>query len=338
MSDGSAAHDPGVAEALRRSPAAGTEALEVPVLRTESGARLRIGTASWTDPTMVAPGVFYPDGVATPEARLRYYASRFPLVEVDSTYYAIPARRMGVIWAERTPEHFVFDIKAHALMTGQPTETSRLPKAMREALPAAVRQKSRLYAKDLPPAVLDEAWAMFLDALEPLRAAGKLGAILLQYPRWVRPSRASAALVEDARRRLGDRTAAVEFRHRDWLAADTRARTLALLEHNGFAYVCVDEPQGLDSSVPPVAAVTNRALSIVRFHGWRVEFWEGSVAAVSERFRYLYDTGQLAEWMPRITALAERAEEIHLVFNNCYANYGTTNAAEMAGLLRTVGR
>ncbi|HUX32474.1 MAG TPA: DUF72 domain-containing protein [Gemmatimonadaceae bacterium] len=337
MSDGSAAHDPGVAEALRRSQSAGTGALEVPVLRTESGARIRIGTASWTDPTMVAPGVFYPDGVATPDARLRYYAARFPLVEVDATYYAIPTRRMGVIWAERTPPHFVFDIKAHALMTGQPTETSRLPRAMRDALPAAVRRKSRLYAKDLPPALLDDAWTMFLDALEPLRAAGKLGAILLQYPRWVRPSRASAALVEDARRRLGDRTAAVEFRHRDWLADEMRQRTLALLERNGFAYVCVDEPQGLDSSVPPVAVVTSRALSIVRFHGRRAEFWEGPVATVSERFRYLYDTGQLAEWMPRIAALAERAEEIHLVFNNCYANYGTTNAAEMAGILRTVG-
>ncbi|HVB32137.1 MAG TPA: DUF72 domain-containing protein [Gemmatimonadaceae bacterium] len=330
-------HDPGAAEAMRRSEAAG--AGEIPVLRAAHDAHIRIGTASWTDPTMVAPGVFYPDGVATPEARLRYYASRFPLVEVDSTYYAIPARRMGAIWAERTPEHFLFNIKAHALMTGQPTETSRLPNAIREALPGSVREKSRLYAKDLPPELLDLAWTMFLDALEPLRSAGKLGAILLQYPRWVRPSRASAALIEDARRRLGDRPAAVEFRHRDWLADGTRDRTLALLQRNGLAYVCVDEPQGLESSVPPATAVTNR-LAIVRFHGRRAAFWEGPVAKVSERFRYLYDAAQLDEWLPRIAELADRAEEIHLVFNNCYANYGTTNAAELAGMLidgRTVG-
>ena len=282
---------------------------------------------------MVAPGVFYPDGVATPEARLRYYASRFPLVEVDSTYYAIPARRMGVLWAERTPAHFVFNVKAHALMTGQPTETSRLPKPLREALPRATRDKRRIYAKDLPPELVDEAWSLFLDALEPLRTAGKLGAILLQYPRWVRPSRASAAVVEDARRRLGDRPAAVEFRHRDWMADGTRARTLALLERNGFAYVCVDEPQGLESSVPPVAAVAGRLLAIVRFHGRRTEYWEGPVAKVSERFRYLYDDAQLREWLPRIAQLAERAERIHLIFNNCYANYGTTNALEMGRLL-----
>jgi uncharacterized protein YecE (DUF72 family) len=328
-------HDPGVADARARADAAGIA--ELPVLRTTSGARIRIGTASWTDPTMVAPGVFYPDGIASPEARLRYYASRFPLVEVDSTYYAIPARRMGAIWAERTPEHFLFNIKAHALMTGQPTETKRLPKAMREALPKATRDKTRIYAKDLPPELLDQAWTTFLDALEPLRAEGKLGAILLQYPRWVRPSKPSAALIEDARRRLGDRLAAVEFRHRDWLADGTRERTLALLERNGFGYVCVDEPQGLDSSVPPLAAVTAGALAIVRFHGRRAEFWEGKVATVSERFRYLYDAQQLEEWLPRIAELAERAKEIHLVFNNCYANYGTTNALEMGRLLRAPG-
>lgn len=330
----SPSHDPGVAEALRRSDAG---AGEIPALRAPSGARIRIGTASWTDPTMVAPGVFYPDGVATPEARLRYYAARFPLVEVDSTYYAIPARRMGAIWAERTPDHFLFDVKAHALMTGQPTETARLPKTIREALPKPVREKSRVYAKDLPSEVIDAAWTMFLDALEPLRATGKLGAILLQYPRWVRPSRASATLVTDARRRLGNRLAAVEFRHRDWLADAMRDRTFALLERNQFAYVCVDEPQGLDSSVPAVAAVTNRALAIVRFHGRRAESWEGPVAKVSERFRYLYDGGQLAEWVPRIAALAAQVQELHLVFNNCYANYGTTNAGELARLLRDAG-
>ncbi|MDE3127431.1 MAG: DUF72 domain-containing protein [Gemmatimonadota bacterium] len=282
---------------------------------------------------MIAPGVFYPDGVASPEARLRYYASRFPLVEVDSTYYAVPARRVAALWAERTPDAFVFDVKAHALMTGQPTETARLPKAIRDALPVAIRGKQRLYAKDLPAELLDEAWRLFLDALDPLRATGKLGAIFLQYPRWVRPSRASAAVVEDARRRLGDRPAAVEFRHRDWLADGTRDRTLALLARNGFAYVAVDEPQGLESSVPPVSEATNPALAVVRFHGRRAEFWEGPVATVSERFRYLYDEGQLAEWVPKVLALAERAGEVHLLFNNCYANYGTTNAREMARLL-----
>ena len=298
------------------------------------GARIRIGTASWTDPTMIAPGVFYPDGVATPEARLRHYASRFPLVEVDSSYYAIPARQMGALWAERTPDDFVFNVKAHALMTGQPTETSRLPKALRESLPRETRDKPRIYAKDLPAEAIDEVWRLFRDAMAPLQAEGKLGAILLQYPRWVRPSQASAALIEDARNRLGGLRGAVEFRHRDWLADGTRERTLALLEHLELSYVCVDAPQGMESSVPPVTAVTDPALSIVRFHGRRTEHWERPAKVASERFRYLYDADELGEWLPKIDELASRAREVHLVFNNCYANYGTTNAVEIAALLR----
>ncbi len=328
-------HDPGVEAARARLAQAGD--VEVPILHAASGAQVRIGTASWTDPTMVAPGVFYPDGVASPEARLRFYASRFPLVEVDSTYYAIPAPSMAERWAERTPDGFVFNIKAHALMTGHPTETSRLPRAIRDELPAPLHDKPRLYAKDLPPELLDRAWTMFLDALEPLRQCGKLGAILLQYPRWFHPTRQSAGVIEDAVHRLRGNRAAVEFRHHSWLDEPLRDRTLALLQRHGLAYVSVDEPQGMESSVPPVAGVSSNALSIVRFHGRRTEFWERPAARVSERFRYLYDEPQLAEWLPRIEELTRQSGEVHLVFNNCYANYGTTNAVELAALLRRAG-
>ena len=116
---------------------------------------VRIGTASWTDPTMTAPGVFYPADADTPEERLRYYASQFPVVEVDATYYALPTRRMGEIWHERTPPDFRFDIKAHALMTGQPSELRRLPKEIREALPMELLDKKRVYGKDLPAEIVD---------------------------------------------------------------------------------------------------------------------------------------------------------------------------------------
>ena len=259
---------------------------------------------------MTAPGVFYPDGVTKPEARLRYYASRFPIVEVDSTYYAIPARRMAELWNERTPDGFVFDVKAHALMTGQPSEVSRLPKEIRDAV-----------------------WKIFLDALEPLRDSGRLGGILLQYPRWVGPSRANAAMIEDARSRLEGWHAAVEFRNRAWFDERTRPRTLALLRRNELAYVSVDSPPGFESSVPAIAEATSPKLAIVRFHGRNTDTWEAKVAQVSQRFRYLYDETQLREWLPMIRAISEQTEEVHLVFNNCYGNYGTTNALEMAGML-----
>jgi uncharacterized protein YecE (DUF72 family) len=329
-----ALHDPGIATGLARSGATRERVVE---LRAPGGARVLVGVASWTDPSMTAPGVFYPDGASKPEARLRYYASRFPIVEVDSTYYAIPARRMAELWAERTPGGFVFDVKAHALMTGQPSEVDRLPKELRDALPPDLARKTRIYAAELPDELRDAVWRAFLDALEPLRNAGRMGAILMQYPRWVGPSRANAALIEDARARLEGWTAAVELRNRAWFDQRTRPRTLDLLRRNGLSYVCVDSPPGFESSVPVVPEVTAPRLAIVRFHGRNTDTWEAKVAQVSQRFRYLYDETQLREWLPTVTAISEQAEEVHLVFNNCYANYGTTNAFEMAGLLSEAG-
>jgi uncharacterized protein YecE (DUF72 family) len=298
---------------------------------------MRIGVASWTDPSMTAPGVFYPEGVTKPEGRLRYYASRFALVEVDSTYYAIPARRMAELWVDRTPDDFVFDVKAHALMTGQPSEVNRLPKALRDMLPADLARKQRVYAADLPADVRDELWRSFLQALEPLREAGKLGAILMQYPKWVVPSRENAAMLEDARRRLEGWPTAVEFRHKLWFEDRLRDRTLGLLRRNELAYVAVDSPPGFDSSVLPVSEATSSKLAIVRFHGRNTDTWEAKVKQVSQRFRYLYDEQQLREWLPRIRAISEQTAEVHLVFNNCYGNYATTNALEMAGMIVDAG-
>ena len=97
-------------------------------LELDGSGRILVGTASWTDPTMTASGVFYPVGADSAEERLQYYASTFPVVEVDATYYALPAERTAQLWVDRTPPDFTFDIKAHALMTGQGTETKRLPK------------------------------------------------------------------------------------------------------------------------------------------------------------------------------------------------------------------
>jgi uncharacterized protein YecE (DUF72 family) len=330
-------HDPGIPIGNARSAAVPRESLAA--LRARSGARILIGVASWTDPSMTAPGVFYPTNARSAEARLRYYATRFPLVEVDSTYYAIPARRMAELWVDRTPDGFVFDVKAHALMTGQPSEVSRLPKEIRDALPAELAKKTRVYATDLSDDLKDAVWQTFLGALRPLRDAGRLGAILLQYPKWVGPSRANAALIADAQRRLQSDgwRAAVELRNRDWFDERTRPRTLAFLRKQALSYVAVDSPPGFASSVPAIPEVTSPPLAVVRFHGRNTDTWEAKVTQVSQRFRYLYDEQQLKEWLPMIDAVSEQAEEVHLVFNNCYGNYGTTNALELGGMLLKAG-
>ena len=343
-------HDPGVAAASLRAasawkdgPANSASAAVFKVADID----VRIGTASWTDPTLLQRGVFYPDNVTTAESRLNYYAQHFSLVEVDSTYYVPPTRAMAAAWAARTPESFVFDIKGFALMTGHAAETKRLPDWLRRALPRSVIAMERFYAKDLSTKIVDDVWARFQHALSPLRDAGKLGPILLQFPRWFTPSRESADALRTARERLGDSSAAVEFRNPDWVTGRMANRTVKLLESLNLTYVVVDAPPGTGSSMPPFAPITTPELSVVRLHGRRIETWEAKNAVVSERYRYLYDSQQLNDWGARIGGIAHQLNErriefpdmakakqgVHVVFNNCHANYGTTNAIEITQTL-----
>ena len=330
-------HDEGVAVASARGARARALLAERGVAPGTSplpGARIRVGTASWTDPTMTAAGVFYPDDARDARSRLAYYASRFSLVEVDATYYALPDARMTARWAERTPAEFVFDVKAHALMTGHAAAVARLPSDLREALPAPLRSASTVRADALPRELLDEVWRRFVAAVQPLQRAGKLGAILLQLPRTCQASPVNEQRVERFRSLGGTLDLAVEFRHASWVADAARERrTLALLREQALAFVMVDAPPGFATSMPPVAAVTSDRLAVVRLHGRRRDTWERPVRVVSERYRYLYDAGELSGWVPRIVDVAQRTQGVHVLLNNCHANYGTTNADEITALL-----
>jgi uncharacterized protein YecE (DUF72 family) len=324
------AHDPGF-EAAKHRAEEGDEAGRSPI-RVGKG-KARFGTASWTDPTMTAPGVFYPPGTNSAEGRLRYYASQFPVVEVDATYYALPSKKTAEAWVERTPKDFVFDIKAHALMTGQPTEVARLPKAIRDELPAEQIEKKRIYGKDLPEDLLRGVYEQFSDALQPLVEAGKLGAVFIQFPRWVFPSNEARDLILATRERL-DLPIAVEFRHGSWFNEKNAERTVRFLQEHKIPYVAVDEPQGFKSSVPPVVVETSSDLAVFRFHGRNKENWEKKDITPAERFRYLYDQDELADWTSKIAAVAKESKETHVIYNNCFSNYGTTNAREAARLLQ----
>ncbi|MFJ8085645.1 DUF72 domain-containing protein [Streptomyces sp. NPDC096205] len=274
-----------------------------------------VGTCSWTDPTLVRSG-WYPTGRRDAEGRLRHYGERFPVVEVDSSYYALPSERNSRLWAERTPDGFVFDVKAFSLLTGHPTRSAVMP----PGLPADARD----------PRVLDEVWARFTAALAPLRQAGRLGSVLLQYPPWFRPGpRAEAVLAETALRCQGW-PLAVEFRHSSWWQRGRSEATCALLARYGMAAVAVDMPQGLAASVPPVAPVTTPRLSVVRFHG-RSPAWQGGNK--EERYRHAYGDHELTEWVPRLRGLAERVEQVHVLFNNCCGDAAVRAAEQMTRLL-----
>jgi len=288
--------------------------------------QIRVGTAGWTDKTLIDSG-WYPSGAGNPEQRLRYYATQFPLVEVDSSYYALPAERTATAWAQRTPAGFTFNVKAFSLFTQHPTPVRALPVDLREA--AGKSGKDRVYLKDVDPEVTGQAWVRFLAALEPLRSAGKLGAILLQFPPWFPISRANKEYILACAERAAPDRVCVEFRNYTWMTEDNQKETLDFLSAHQLPYVCVDEPQGYPNSIPPVLAATSD-LAVVRLHG-HSDKWESK--DIQERFRYRYDDDELATWAGNVRQLAEDAEETHVVFNNCYRDYAHVNAQQLEGLL-----
>ena len=226
--------------------------------------QIRVGTASWTDRTLIASG-WYPPEADSPEKRLRFYARQFPLVEVDATYYALPAEQTATAWAARTPAGFTFNIKAFSLFTQHPTRVAALPTDLRPAVEKT--GKDRVYLKDVDPAVTDQAWDRFLAALEPLHQAGKLGAILLQFPPWFPIGRGRKDYIVACAERVAPRRVCIEFRNRTWMTEDNQKETLDFLAAHRLPYVSVDMPQGYRDSIPPVLAVTDPDLAVVRLHG-----------------------------------------------------------------------
>jgi uncharacterized protein YecE (DUF72 family) len=290
------------------------------------------GTSSWTDPTLLKAKTFYPPDAHKPEERLRFYSERFPLVEVDSTFYALPSERNAGLWAERTPDGFVFNVKAFGLMTQHAVAVKSLPEPIRDMLPEDAASKARVYARDLPEDALNAVWDMFGAALRPLAEARRLGAILYQFPHWFAASRQNIAYLRELAERSPAQPA-IEFRGAGWMKEGKQQRTLDLLRDIGATYVVVDEPQGFKTSVPPIVAATSPDLAMIRFHGHNAENWEKKGISAAERFRYLYNEDELREWVAPARKLAGQAEQLHVLMNNCYADYGVRNAAQFAGLL-----
>jgi uncharacterized protein YecE (DUF72 family) len=288
-----------------------------------------IGTSSWTDPTLIKSGRFYPSWANSAEARLRFYASQFGLVEVDSSYYAIPDEKTAGLWVNRTPDNFVFDIKAFRLFTLHPTPLKSLARDIKESLPAELGEKANLYQRDLPSSITDELWKRFERALLPLDSSGKLGVVMFQFPPWFYPGNEQREYVLSCKERLPQYRVAVEFRHNSWVNDKNRDRTLEFLRDNDLPFVCVDAPQGFKSSMPPLSEATSD-IAAIRFHGRNREAWEKKGVSVSERFNYLYTEDELREWVPRIAALGQNTRQLHVLFNNCYEDKAVSNARQLA--------
>lgn len=284
-----------------------------------------VGTASWTDKTLLKSG-WYPPGADSAEERLRFYAEQFPLVEVDSTYYFPPSEKNSELWVERTPRDFTFNVKAYSLLTQHPTKVNSIYEDLRPE-----ESKKNVYIHDLDKKVVDEVWERFLSALEPLHNAGKLGALLFQFPQWFPFGKRNMNYILECAKRAAPVPICVEFRNKTWMDEERREQTLEFLEGHAIPYVCVDMPQGFTSSVPPVVAAT-ADLAVVRFHGHNDDGWESG--DIYQRFGYLYDTKELKSWVPKIEKLATEAKQTHVLMNNCYRDYAQQNAKELAELLR----
>ena len=294
-----------------------------------------VGTASWTDKSLIDSGKFYPPTAQDAESRLRYYASQFPMVEVDSSYYAIPLAATAQFWGERTPEHFVFNVKAFRLFTGHQTQPKVFPKDIQQALGLPLTKT--IYYRDVPEEMRQELWRRFFAAMEPLRRAGKLGAIHFQFAPWITSGGAARKHVEHCASVMEGRLMAVEFRNISWWTEKNRESTLAFERERQLVNVIVDGPQGFASSVPAVWEVTSRQLAVVRLHGRNVQTWEKKgLKAASDRFNYDYRDDELKEIAGQIKKLSRQVPVVQAVLNNNYQDQGQRNARTLAGFLHDV--
>jgi uncharacterized protein YecE (DUF72 family) len=268
-------------------------------------ATVRLGTCSFADEGLVKH--WYPKGVSTSQARLAYYAERFDTVEVDSPYYHLPDPAVTGRWAQRTPPEFVFHVKAHKTMTWHEGEPN------------------------------DEAFAEFRASIEPLELSGKLRGILLQYHPRVRKSGEALAELERVRPRIEPLVPLVEFRHRSWMEPDEREDTFAFLERNGLAYVSVDTPMTRASNVVARHAVATNPVAYVRFHGRNEKTWNIKSEKSSDRFDWMYEEDELAEWVEKLGRLAGESDEVYAMFNNNRDDFAPRSAVLLRGLLEEAG-
>jgi uncharacterized protein YecE (DUF72 family) len=255
-----------------------------------------VGTAGFSYKDWV--GNFYPVEIQS-RRMLEAYAEHFPVVEINSTYYAIPAPDRLASMAGRTPTDFQFTVKANRAMTH---EIGSEP----------------------------DVFKRFRAALRPLSDHGKLGCVLAQFPWGFKDKEENRSYLEVLARGLEGMDTVVEFRNSDWEADET----FALLSELGLGYCCVDEPR-LKGLVSGRVAVTGQ-VGYVRFHGRNASVWWDQKRESWERYNYLYSEGELGEWVPKIQDISEKSDRTYVIFNNHYKGQAPTNARMFEDMLRNV--
>jgi uncharacterized protein YecE (DUF72 family) len=285
--------------------------------------RIVVGTSSWADPGFVEE--WYPPDLPARE-RLPWYAEHFEAVEVNSTFYAVPAASTVARWADETPDDFTFDVKLHRLLSRHSADLKSLPEELRK--PAKTTPKGRVKLDEKLEAALADA---ILEAVEPL--GDKLGAFLLQLSPGFAPRTNDLDELAPLLERLAPHPVAVELRRSSWLRGDRAERTLAWMEEHGAVWVCTDTPDADHLTImPSLDAVTNTRLAYFRAHGRNAEgYIKGR--SVAERFAWRYSDDELGEIGSRARELAEQAGEVHVMFNNNRGSDAPVAAERMRELL-----
>ncbi|GFZ85121.1 UPF0759 protein YunF [Paenibacillus marchantiophytorum] len=243
--------------------------------------------------------------------KLREYGAHYPIVELDSSFYAIQPERNYLKWLQETPDNFSFIIKAYQGMTGH------------------LRGESPFEGG------IDQMFEVFMQSIRPVQEAGKLKAVLFQYPPWFDCTKPNVAVLRDAKARMGDVPLALEFRHQSWFTEDMREKTLSFMRSEGWMHSICDEPQAGIGSVPTVLEVTHPEMTMVRFHGRNVGGWVQNSETNWREVRYLYNYNQreLQEWKGWLLELQKQTREVCVIFNNNSGGHAAGNAKELMEML-----
>jgi uncharacterized protein YecE (DUF72 family) len=269
---------------------------------------IAVGTSSWADPGFVEE--WYPPELPARE-RLAWYAEHFDAVEVNSTFYAVPATSTVERWAEETPPGFTFDVKLHKLLSRHSAKLDALPPDLRERADTTARGRVVLDAK-LQDALADAV----LESMQPLVDAGKLSSFLLQLSPGFAPRCNELDELAPLLERLAPHPVAIELRRNSWMRGKRAEETLKWMEDHGAAWVCVDVPDVDHLTImPPLDAVTDPRLAYLRAHGRNAEGYIRG-RSVAERFAWRYSDEELEEIRGRVQELASQTEEVRVMFNN----------------------
>ena len=295
----------------------------------ESGT-IRIGTCSWAEKSLIESGGFYPEGCASAEGRLRFYAGRFDTVEVDSSYYSIPTLQMTRAWVSRTPDNFLFHLKAFGALTGHAIDPGALTGELRGLFSGAQLAQESLQVSD--PVQLRALAQAQVAALAPLKGARKLGFVLFQFPPWFSCKNANRDYLLYCREFMAGLPIAVEFRHGSWLTRRHAEETFAFLREHRITYVTCDEPQYGNLSTAPFHPELTTCMAYLRLHGRNAETWRQRAGSTDD---YLYGDREMRSLSLTARRLSWRARTTFVMFNNCHGGNAVRNALQMQNLMRS---